>query len=480
MSGPIVLGPTVEAPAGTITGWSSGTVDHWSGIRYAHAVRFGVPEPVAPAIIEATTPAAACPQVPYPDSIVMLPNALHGLGTDEHCQRLSIHAPADRDPGEKLPVVIYIHGGAYVTGAGDSIYYDPTVFVREQRVVWVSVTYRLGILGYLKSASGPANLGLLDQAAAVAWVHANIAAFGGDPECVTLAGQSAGADAVAHLMIAQGMRGRFRRVISQSPPLGIADGRDRLGRIMGQRFDRKELAGAPIDQLLSIQDHVGQSSAVWRSPRHFGMPYTVSYGDAPLPAEDEVGAAWAAVAPEIDVLMGTTSRETAFYVPPSVSSFTPRVAGAARTVDSFVSHTTRSVFDSGVDAFMARHWDAGGRGHRYVLDWGPDSAYFGAHVVDMPLLFPGEVWHRTRLMQGVSWPEVERIGRALRDSWGRFVRTGDPGETPSVLRMTARPADDHPNTGDHPKTNDRGWRRKAQSKRDSSRAMVSQTGSGGR
>ena len=97
-----------------------------------------------------------------------------GTGTltyDEHCQRLSVTVPADARPGDALPVMVWIHGGSYTSGAGDAPIFDPAALVREQHVVVVSVTYRLGLLGYLGDADGrPANLGLLDQLEALRWV----------------------------------------------------------------------------------------------------------------------------------------------------------------------------------------------------------------------------------------------------------------------------------------------------------------------
>lgn len=429
-----VTQPTVSAPAGTICGWQSDSVNHWGGIRYARAERFAPPSPMPPMErINATVPSAACPQVTYPDPMLLLPGALTGLGVDEACQQLSVHAPADIASGETLPVVVYIHGGAYVNGAGDSPYYDPTIFVREQRVIWVAVTYRLGVLGYLPSSAGPGNLGLLDQVAALRWVHDNIEAFGGDPEKVTILGQSAGGDAVAHLMISEGARGLFRRVISQSPPLGIATGRSDLFDAMGRRLDASGRATGPVDHLVSIQERVGQVSAARRSWRHMGMPYTVQYGSHPLPVEEDLDAAWAQVAPEIDVFMGTNVRETAFYLPKQVAAAGGRVGVVNRGIETIVRNTSDKIFHASVDSFMERHWRSGGRGFRYMVDWGPPTQYYGAHVIEMPLLFGSDAWRSSRLLDGLDWADVERLGVELRSVWGEFIHTGSAPSGPDFL-----------------------------------------------
>jgi para-nitrobenzyl esterase len=150
----------------------------------------------------ATTWAPACPQSHEPITEHAWGAAhLGSLDHDEHCQRLSVTVPVERRAGEALPVMVWIHGGAYIIGAGDAPIHDPAQLVREHRVIVVTVTYRLGILGFLGSARGrPANLGLLDLIEALRWIGRNIAAFGGDPHNVTLFGHSAGGDAIAHLI----------------------------------------------------------------------------------------------------------------------------------------------------------------------------------------------------------------------------------------------------------------------------------------
>lgn len=421
---PAVGMPVIDAPAGAIRGRVGEGVHHWTGIRYAHAGRYEPPRPTDRVErIDATVPAAACPQAPYPDVLLLMPGALTGLGVDEECQRLSVHAPADREPDEALPVVVFIHGGAYVNGAGDSPYYDPTTFVREQRVIWVAVTYRLGVLGYLPSAVSPGNLGLLDQIEALRWVQRNIAAFGGDPDQVTIMGQSAGGDAVAHLMISDGTAGLFHRVISQSPPLGMAHHRGDLQHAMASRLESSERALGPIDHLMAIQERIGQGAALRHSRQHLGMPYSVQYGAFPLPAEDAVGDAWARVAPHLPVLMGTNVRETAFYLPKYAAALSHRLRGARIGIEAIVRRTTHRVFDAGVDAFTARHAAHGGLGHRYSIDWGPND-YHGSHVIEMPLLFGAGAWRNSRLISGAPWEEVVERGAQLRDLWGAFIRTG--------------------------------------------------------
>lgn len=211
--------PRWSAPAGEIIGHRDGDVLRARGIRYARAARFQRPIAEAPTdTIDATRPAPGCPQPPM-DFLERALGVKRGeLEFDEDCLRLSVTVPADATATDALPVMVMIHGGSYTSGAGDLAIYDPARLVSEQRVIVVNVTYRLGLLGYLgDGADRPANLGLLDQIEALRWVRTNISAFGGDAESVTVFGQSAGGDATAHLMIARGTEGLFRRAIIQSP-----------------------------------------------------------------------------------------------------------------------------------------------------------------------------------------------------------------------------------------------------------------------
>ncbi|MGW5877581.1 carboxylesterase family protein [Nocardiopsis terrae] len=140
----------VDTPTGPVIGKVRDGVVRALGIPYARAERFAPPRP-EPEFTEpfhATRPGPAAPQL----SSQVVAGAIEGISVgrhDEHCQRLSVTFPADRDPDERLPVMVWIHGGSYVTGAGDLEIFDPTRLVAEQRVIVVALTYRLGVLGYL-------------------------------------------------------------------------------------------------------------------------------------------------------------------------------------------------------------------------------------------------------------------------------------------------------------------------------------------
>ncbi|MBM7389353.1 para-nitrobenzyl esterase [Clavibacter michiganensis] len=439
MPAPDPTAPT-RTRSGPVSGFRDGDVIRYLGIPYATAGRGEPPVPAAPsrgsdgspAVLAAVHPAPACPQPSSRILDTLMQGALDSVARSEDCQRLSITLPAELSPDEVLPVIVWFHGGGYTTGAGDLAIHDPRALVMEQRVIVVAVTARLGLLGFGGGSPGgpPANLGLLDQLEALRWVRDSIAAFGGDPGSVTAMGQSAGGDAILHLMISDGARGLVRRAIVQSPPVGITGGRERMFRAMA-RVTRSLPADAPLDAVLRRQARAERAS--WASGIRAGLPWGPRYGHAPLPAEADRDAAWRAVAPEVDLLIGTTRDETAMYLPalPVIAPLlgVPVLGRALRAIlmRAVVRPTTRRVYARPVRAFAARHRAAGGRAVRYVLRAAPASSPIGAgHTADVPLILgTREAWTRMRLVPPESWPEVAARGRAVRQVWADFARTGE-------------------------------------------------------
>ncbi|TLP98339.1 hypothetical protein FEF26_04995 [Nesterenkonia salmonea] len=292
--------------------------------------------------------------------------------------------------------MVWIHGGSYVAGAGDAPDYNPSSLVSEQGVIVVSVTYRLGVLVYLGGNGRPPNLGLLDQLVALKWVRRNIAAFDGDPKQVTLFGQSAGGDAVAHLMAVQGARALFRRAIIQSPPLGISRGRDEMAKAMVSAASVLS-SRTPIGELLAAQDAAKTAAAP------FGlkglMPFGNQYREVPLPKEQHIDAAWDAAAPHIDILVTRTAHETRLFLPivPAVRQLRalPLVGEHAATFISWI--LTRKVYTKSIKAFAQRHRKAGGAASEFTFRWAaPGNPYGAAHAIDVRFGSYGHVLHAVR------------------------------------------------------------------------------------
>lgn len=416
-----------DAPAGRILARVDGDVVRALGIPYARADRFAPPEPY-PVFAEpypATTPSPVAPQVSA-DAVDQLLHPIEGLVVDEHCQRLSVTMPADVRPGERLPVMVWIHGGSYVIGGGDLPIYDPHDLVAEQRVVVVSVTFRLGVLGFLGDGrTVPANLGLLDLVESLRWVRTNIAAFGGDPDLVTVFGQSAGGDAAAHLMVSEGAAGLFRRVIVQSAPLGLSRRRARMNRAMLRAVGSLQ-ADTPLDELLERQGLGNRAAAPYGLAG--GMPYGTQYGFAPLPAERDLDRAWSGVARDVDVLIGSGSDEAGLYVPLVPGLHTVARWRLVRPLLRWllVRPLSEVIYGRDVRRFTARHRAAGGRATSYRLHRGITVRPTGAvHMSDLPLLVGTRgAWAGSRFVPERDWPEVERRGPRFRAIWAEFARTG--------------------------------------------------------
>jgi para-nitrobenzyl esterase len=218
-----VQNPVVQTRSGTVSGQAQGDLKVFKGIPYAQAptgdLRWKPPVPVQPweGARQASEFGPACLN---PSSRLSSIYASDLAPFSEDCLSLNIWAPAD---ASNAPVLLWIHGGALRGGSSKETLYDGSRLA-EHGLVVVSINYRLGILGYLAhpelSAESPTgvsgNYGLLDQIEALRWVNANIAAFGGDPGNVTIAGESAGALSVMYLMTAPAAEGLFAKAIAQS------------------------------------------------------------------------------------------------------------------------------------------------------------------------------------------------------------------------------------------------------------------------
>lgn len=257
-----------EVQGAEVPGEVFGDLTVFRGLPYAAPpvgpLRWRAPQPVPPwaGVRSATRFGPACPQKPG--------LSLEGGGDpgalSEDCLYLNVWAPAV--PSGPRPVMVWLHGGALIFGAGSLALYDGAALAR-QGVVVVTVNYRLGPLGYFvhpalerAAPGGPANFGLLDQIAALRWVQQNIAAFGGDTQQVTVFGQSAGAQSVLALMASPLARGLFQRAIAQSP-YGMpshsrAQARETGIRVAtavglpGAQATAEQLRAVPAEQLASL------------------------------------------------------------------------------------------------------------------------------------------------------------------------------------------------------------------------------------
>lgn len=226
-----------ESPAGTFMGTADRGVRVWRGIPYALPAsgerRFRAPVPAPDLAVEtdATTFGPVCPQ-PVSPAITLGDDSVQ----DEDCLSLNVWAPSD-ERAVARPVMVWLHGGAYTFGASSQPLYDATSMVSTGDVVVVTLNYRVGALGFvdlsgvLPGGVFDGNLALRDVLLALRWVRRNIAAFGGDPDRVTVFGESAGGGLVTTLLATPSAEGLFHRAIAQSSPASSMYGLDRARRV---------------------------------------------------------------------------------------------------------------------------------------------------------------------------------------------------------------------------------------------------------
>ena len=207
----------VETSNGPVRGVDGGRVTAWKGVRYAAPpigdLRWRAPEPPQTwtAVADATRYGPVCPQPVDPRIPIDL-----GAPQGEDCLTLNVWASSDTAAGDGKPVMVWVHGGAYIIGSASQPLYDGQALTSGGEAVVVTVNYRVGGLGFLDLTEFDSpqrrfdsNLGLRDVLAALCWVRDNIAAFGGDPDRVTLFGESAGAGIITTLLTSPAAEGLF-------------------------------------------------------------------------------------------------------------------------------------------------------------------------------------------------------------------------------------------------------------------------------
>ncbi|POH74515.1 carboxylesterase/lipase family protein [Arthrobacter glacialis] len=312
--------PTASTSAGDVQGSVSHGVEHYLGIPYASAptgaLRFALPAPVTPweGVRSATELGPTAPQNPYAGAMArILPTAI--IPGDDYLN-LNIAAPAERGEG-LLPVMVWFHGGSLQHGSNALSGYQGGAFARDG-VVYVAPNYRLGAEGFSVLEDAPLNLGLADQLAALRWVQAEIAAFGGDPTRVTVFGQSAGGNTVAALLAHPQASDLFSRAIIQSGPL-TAQPAKKSGRITAKiakdlkvSATRDDFARTTPEELLAAQARVTAGS----TPITGGAGYALTLDPALVPA-NPFDALTSGAGTGIPLLIGTTTDEARLWLVPS-------------------------------------------------------------------------------------------------------------------------------------------------------------------
>ncbi|MBX9825101.1 MAG: carboxylesterase family protein [Xanthobacteraceae bacterium] len=449
----------VRTGSGELRGARENGVVVFRGVPYAAApvgeLRFAPPQPVQAwqGVREATKDGPIAPQGRS--------RLAHVMGDferpqSEDCLTLNIWTPAA--DGKKRPVMVFIHGGAFASGAGSLPWYSGERFAANGDVVFVAINYRLGALGFLcLPGVSDGNLGLLDQVAALKFVRDNIAAFGGDPDNVTAVGQSAGAASIAILMTMPQAKGLFRRAILQSTPFGrMARAPEDAHRIGGRLLEVLGLRPEENDKLkaLPFAKFIAAQGEVARLEKKFAdalAPFWPVIDGKVYPGE-VAPALKAGAGVEIDIMIGTTREEmAAFYcIDQEVAN-----ADAAAVEGVFASlfktdhrayldeirrmrasHTNAALLGDLMSDAMFRigslrmaeaRADQGRPAYVYQFDWQSPAGFESCHCLEIPFVQNNfEHWTDSPMLKGAKPAETKGLAEAMQGAWIAFARSGKP------------------------------------------------------
>ena len=289
----------------------------------------------------------------------------------------------------------------------------------------VGINYRLSLLGFVKNREGGfANNGLLDAIEGLRWVNANIAAFGGDPNNITIFGESAGGDLVRCIMLSEGTDDLYRRAIIESDPLGTLENREEMERKILDELNELPLE-ASIEQLLETQRSITENVTERGLAKYliFG-PHAGVY---PLPAQKDEEKRLREVAPKHDIIIGTNARETATYIGGNkLASALDRNILTRWIIELVLRKKTMDIFTEPTRKFARLYADCGGKVHLYNFFWRKDQHVVGAgHITELALLFGGKGVEGTLMAQGLHEQDFIEYGKPLRRIWTDFAKTGE-------------------------------------------------------
>ncbi|MCX5249797.1 carboxylesterase family protein [Streptomyces sp. NBC_00201] len=453
MTAAVRTDPVVSTPYGAVRGRYEHGIAVFRGIPYAAPPfgprRFRPPAPPEPwdGVRDAGAFGPTPPKPPYSDAFEKYLSDPVVPGDD--CLNLNVWTP-EPSPGARLPVLVWLHGGALTRGSSAVPVYDGRTFARDG-VVLVSVNYRLGVEGYGLFPDAPANPGLRDQLAALRWVHESVAAFGGDPDRITLAGQSAGAISTGALLAAPQAQGLVRRAVLQSGAPEAFE-RDKVRRMVRRMATRLKIpataaAFAEVDRelLLHTQSEVGKLSSPVLGGPSFGI---VVDGDL-VPRDPLEALVDGDVARGVDLMLGWTSDEYRLWlvpggllervdrlgavalagamarchcgteVPRGYRTLHPR-AGTAEIVGQMVTdHLLRLPLHRLADARPDSS-------HVYEFAWPSGLPGLGAcHALELGFVFDSGEVPESRKLAGEGAPH--ELADTMHRAWVRFASDGDPG-----------------------------------------------------
>ena len=453
----------VHAKMGIFKGTTEGKVSAWLGIPYAQApkgnLRFRAPQPIQhwEGIADAKKFGPSSPQFKGP--------LFEDLEENENCLFLNVWSPAA--DGKKRPVMFWIHGGGFISGSASSPLYNGAEMAAKGDLVIVTINYRLGPLGFLYFGDIPAakgefenNLGIKDQIAALKWVRDNIEFFGGDPDAITIFGESAGAISVQTLMAIPEAKGMFKRAIVESgnpeilwTPKLATDITNRYLAILHITPDHiSTLKTLPVDSLVSAM-HALMKELI-KEPKI--MKLFAPTVDGEFIPRSLYSCISAGECQNVDLLIGTNKEEANLFAmkklklaPTSEKELQPYLTMLTdsvklRLLSSYEQYPRKSgILSLLTDATFAvpsiRYAEAQAshaNTYMYRFDWSSKPlraiGLRACHGIELPFVFGT---FNTGLGKKVLFlankKDIMRISESIQQAWINFAKTGNPN-APSV------------------------------------------------
>ncbi|WP_226355615.1 carboxylesterase/lipase family protein [Pseudonocardia sp. ICBG601] len=452
----------VGTTSGPVRGVRTGDVVRFRSVPYAAPpvgpLRYAAPAPapVWEGVRDASGPPG--PNAPQPPRVIaggldMSPVIGTGRRPGEDFLTVDVWTP---DPGAGgLPVLVFLHGGAFVAGESSAPAYDGAVLAAGGAVL-VAANYRLGAEGFLPLGGGATNVGLRDQLAALEWVRDNAAAFGGDPDLVTVVGESAGAMSIGLLLASPRSAGLFRRAVVQSggaemcrsAPERAAPLAAVLAAELGVAPTADAFRSVPVDDVMAAQARVdlpGRRGDL-REPDGgdpgFGLAgFLPVLGDDLLPA-DPLAALRAGASAGVDLLAGSNAEEMNLYLVPTgvldaltedqargaLAAVAPQVTlpGGGTPGERYASAMTELVFAGPTRRLLDAHT---GRRFGYLFAHRSDACdgrLGAAHATELPYVF-GTLDSASGPSGLAGHHPSAELSERMRATWLRFAATGDPG-----------------------------------------------------
>ena len=461
----------VHVTGGLVRGAVRDGVASFLGIPYAAPAvgrdRYRAPQPVVPweGERDGTRHGPTATQSAYPPPMdEVLPSS---VSPGEDYLNVAVWAPSAGGGG--LPVMVWIPGGAFVRGANSIPTYDGSAFARDGVVV-VGVNYRLGAPGFAVLDGAPDNRGLRDQVAALTWVRDNIAAFGGNPDDVTIFGESAGGMSVSTLLASPAADGLFHRAVAQSGGATMVATREDARNVSRALADHlgiaptaEAFAAVGEEDLLAAQAAVTLAVQGDPDPSRWGASVlrgglgimtTFPVVDGEIVPDVPLARIAAGCAASVPLLVGTTSEEfRLFAVPPGVADAVttdalplltarygwPEDATALYTAnrpgatpgDVTCAILTDQAFRLPAADLARAQARAGGSVHMYEFAWRTPVARLGAcHALELAFVFD-----TLQLAGGMVPPDAPQgLADVVHEAWVRFARDGEPGWAPWTPR----------------------------------------------